>query len=367
MSPSALAGAVRNSAVARMRAAICGAGARISLRSSGLPSGIAGLVLGASAVTCTAQTSTVKLTLDFSIQGQQSPFVLAAEDGYFAREGVIVQVDRGYGSADAITKVASGAYDMAFADIGALIQFDERQNEAKAMSVFQVYDVAPMVVLSLKKTSITKPSDLAGKRIASPTGASSRVMFPLFARANGLDPSSVHWLDVTPQLREILLVQGQTDATTALITDVAGLDRLGITENDLNVMRYSDFGVALYGHCLLTTPQFADRNPDAVKKVVKGVAEAWKAAIANPDAAIAALKKREPLIEERVERARLDLVIKNAIFTERVRRDGLGAVDPERMEHSIRMIGETFKLPAVGLSSIYRADYLPPQAQLQLN
>jgi NitT/TauT family transport system substrate-binding protein len=224
-----------------------------------------------------------------------------------------------------------------------------------------------MVVLSLRKAGIAKPSDLAGKRIASPTGASSRVMFPLFARANGLDPAAVHWLDVTPQLREILLVQGQTDATTGLITDVAGLDHLGISESDLNVMRYSDFDVALYGHCLLTTPQFADRNPDAVKKVVKGAAEAWKAAIANPDTAIAALKKREPLIEERVERARLDLIIKNAILTERVRRDGLGAVDPTRMEHTIRMISETFKLPAAALSSVYRADFLPAQAELQLN
>src|SRR5947209_950948 len=328
---------------------------------------IGGLMFCALASPCGAQTPNLKLMLDFSIQGQQSPFVLAAEGGYFARAGVNVEVDRGYGSADAITKVASGAYDMAFADIGALIQFNGRQNEAKAVGVFQIYDVAPMVVLSLRKAGITKPSDLAGKRIASPTGASSRVMFPLFARANGLDPSAVHWLDVTPQLREILLVQGQTDATTALITDVAGLEHLGITQNDLNVMRYSDFGVALYGHCLLTTPQFADRNPDAVKKVVKGAAEAWKAAVANPDAAIAALKKREPLIEEKVERARLDLVIKDAILTERVRRDGLGAVDPARMAHTITMIAETFKLSALAISSIYRPDYLPPQAELQLN
>jgi len=332
---------------------------------SALMGAVAGLFLGASVLTASAQTSTVKLTLDFSIQGQQSPFVLAAEGDFFAREGVSVQVDRGYGSADAITKVASGAYDMAFADLGALIQFNGRQNEAKAVSVFQIYDMAPMVILSLKRANISKPSDLAGKRIASPSGASSRVMFPLLARANGLDPSSVHWLDVTPQLREILLVQGQTDATTALITDVAGLDHLGITENDLNVMRYSEFGVALYGHCLLTTPQFAERNPDAVRKVVEGAAEAWKAAIADPDAAIAALKKREPLIEEKVERARLDLIIKYAILTERVRQNGLGAVDPERMEHTIRMVAETFKLPAPAVSSIYRPDYLPPQPERQ--
>src|ERR1700694_4877050 len=140
---------------------------------------IAGLFLGAVVAPADAQTPVVKLILDFAIQGQQSPFVLAADGGYFARAGVNVQVDRGYGSADAITKVASGAYDMAFADIGALIQFNGKQVGPNVVSVFQVYDVAPMVILSLKKSNIIKPGDLAGKRLASPPGASSRVMFPL--------------------------------------------------------------------------------------------------------------------------------------------------------------------------------------------
>jgi NitT/TauT family transport system substrate-binding protein len=313
-----------------------------------------------------AQTPNVKFTLDFAIQGQQSPFVLAAEGGHFARAGVNVQVDRGYGSADAITKVASGAYDMAFADIGALIQFNGKQAGAKVVSVFQVYDAAPMLILSLKKSNITKPRDLAGKRLASPPGASSRVMFPLFALANGLDPASVNWIDVTPQLRETLLVQGQTDATTALVTDLAGLERLGITENDLNIMRFSDFGVGLYGHCILTTPEFAAKNPDAVKKVVKGIVEALKAAIADPAVSIAAIKKREPLVDEKVERGRLELVIKNAIVTDRVRREGLSAVDPERMKQTIEMVAKTFNIPAPDAAAIYRAEYLPPRAELQL-
>jgi len=46
-------------------------------------------------------------------------------------------------------------------------------------------------------------------------------MFPLLAAANGIDLSSIKWIDVTPQLRETLLAQGQTDATIALITDLA--------------------------------------------------------------------------------------------------------------------------------------------------
>jgi NitT/TauT family transport system substrate-binding protein len=328
--------------------------------------GIAGVIFCTLGTAGSAQTSSVKLMLDFSIQGQQSPFVLAAEGGYFARAGVNVEVDRGYGSADAITKVASRAYNMGFADIGALIQFNGKQSGAPLISVFQVYEVAPMIIVSLKKSNITKPSDLAGKRIASPPGASSRVMFPLFAAATGLDPSSVSWTDVTPQLRETLLVQGRTDAITALVTDLAGVERLGITENDLSIMRFSDFGVALYGHCILTTQEFAARNPEKVKEVIKGFAEALKAAISDPSVSIAAIKKRDPLTDENVERARLELVIKHAIVTDRVRREGLSAVNPDRMKQTIDMVAKTFNIPPVEVAAIYRPDYLPPRAELQL-
>jgi NitT/TauT family transport system substrate-binding protein len=328
--------------------------------------GFAGLIAAIFAGPAGAQTPNVKFMVDFSIQGQQSPFVLAAEGGYFARAGVNVQVDRGYGSADAITKVAGGAYDMAFADIGALIQFNGRQGGVKVISVFQVYDDAPMLVLALKKSNIAKPGDLVGKRIASPPGASSRVMFPLFARANGLDPATVNWIDVTPQLRETLLVQGQADAITTLVTDLAGLERLGITEKDLNIMRFADYGVALYGHCVLTTPEFAAKNPETVRKVVKGVAEALKAAIADPAVSIAAIKKREPLLDEKVERSRLERVITNAIVTEHVKREGLSAVDPQRLKHTIDMVATTFSIPALEPAAIYRPDYLPPRAELRL-
>ena len=331
-----------------------------------LRAGVAGLMLCALASPSCAQTPNVKLTVDFSIQGQQSPFVLAAEGGYFARAGVNVEVDRGYGSADAITKVASRAYDMAFADIGALIQFNGKQAGAQVISVLAAAGGLRRRSRRHGWRSLTKPSDLAGKRLASPPGASSRVMFPLFAAATGLDPSSVTWIDVTPQLRETLLARGQTDAITTLITDLAGIQRLGIAESDLNVMRFSDFGVAPYGHCILTTPEFAAKNPDTVKKVVKGIAEALKAAIADPSVSIAAIKKREPLIDEKLERARLELVIKDAIVTDRVRREGLSAVDPDRMKQTIEMVAKTFNIPAPDPASVYRPDFLPPRAELQL-
>jgi len=327
---------------------------------------LGGIVLAANLSSAEAQTPTVKLMLDFAVQGQQSPFVLAAEGGHFARAGVNVQVDRGYGSADAIIKVASGAYDLAFADVGALLQFNGRQASVKLVDVLQIYDVAPMVILSLKQSSIRSPADLKGKRLAAPSGSASRTMFPVFARANGLDPASVNWLDVTPQLREVLLVQRQADATTAFITDVPGLERLGVGDNDVSIMRYSDFGVRLYGNCIVTTPEFIANHADTLRKVINVVVQGWKLAIADPDLAIAAIKKRDPLIDEKVERQRLDLVIKDAVLTDHVRREGLSAVEPDRMRETIDMVAKTFNIPAVDPASVYRADFLPPRAELKM-
>ena len=131
-------------------------------------------------------------------------------------------------------------------------------------------------------------------------------------------------------------------------------------------MNFADYGVGLYGHVILTTPDFAAKNPDTVKKVVKGVAEALKAAIADPGVSIAAIKKREPLVDEKVERGRLELVIKNAIVTDHVKREGLSAVEPERLKQTIEMVAKTFNLPAIDAATIYRPDYLPPRSELRL-
>ena len=333
-----------------------------------LLSTVAGFVMSmwSISVAMSQELPTVNLALDFSIQGQQSPFILAADGGYFERAGVKVTVDRGYGSADSIGKVAAGTYDMAFADIGAMIQFNGRRQAGNLISVFQVYDDAPMVVLALKKSGISKPSDLVGKKLASPPAASSRVMFPLFAAATKLDPSTIQWLDVTPQLRETMLVQGQADASVAFITDLAGLDRLNITEQDLNVMKYADYGVNLYGHGIIVKEEYAKANPEIVKKVIKGFVEALKASITDPNLPIAAIKKRDPLVSEQVERVRLQHVIDAAIVTDHVKKEGLSSVDPARMQKTIDTVASVFKLPAMEVKSTYSAEYLPAKSDLML-
>ena len=77
----------------------------------------------AAAVPVVAQETKIKFTLDWRFEGPSALFLAAASKGYFKQEKLDVTIDSGVGSGASVTRVATGAYEMGFADISALIEF----------------------------------------------------------------------------------------------------------------------------------------------------------------------------------------------------------------------------------------------------
>jgi NitT/TauT family transport system substrate-binding protein len=101
--------------------------------------------------------------------------------------------------------------------------------------------------------------------------------------------------------------------------------------------------------------------------VTLAVARAWKASVKDPAATIAAVVRREPLLQTKVEVARLEWVLNKHVLTENVRAHGLGHLDPARMAAGIAIIKEGFGLPAVPeLSQYYDNRFLPDPSELKL-
>jgi NitT/TauT family transport system substrate-binding protein len=328
----------------------------------------AGLALAGGQAWGQAKTD-VKFVLDWAFQGPQSMFLLAEDKGHYAAANVAVKIDRGFGSADAVNKVASGAYDMGFADINSLIEFNAKNPDKALIAVMVGYDTPPLAIVTLKKTGIAKPADLEGKTLAAPVFDAAYRLFPLFTAAAKIDGTKAKWLNVKPELREPMLIKGEADAISGFyFTALLNLKAAKVAESDIVAFQYADFGVDVYGNAVIVAPAFAEKHPDAVKGFVAAVIKGAKDTLKDPKSAIAAVKKRDALIDEAVELERLQLAIARNILTENVKKDGLGGVQPARLAKNIELIAEVFKLPAKPApDKVFTDKFLPPAAERKVN
>jgi len=307
------------------------------------------------------QLTPVKFSLDWTLQGNHAIWGLALKNRDFEANGLKVTMDRGYGSGDTIVKVAAGAYDIGFTDINSLIKFNAENPDRGLIAFYQVFDKTPNSIIALAKSGIKTPADLAGKKLGAPEADSSRLMFSAFAKANKIDPSSINWTSMAPNLRETMLAQGQVDAISGFSsTSVFNLISAGVPEKDIVVLGYADNGLDLYGSALVAKPDYIAKHPDVIKGFVKASIAGTIALLKDPAAGMRAMKEIEPLYDVKLEAARLKFLMDRGVLkSPSFEQNGLGYVDPARMALTIQTNADAFKITAPAANKIYTTEYLP--------
>jgi NitT/TauT family transport system substrate-binding protein len=187
--------------------------------------------------TVNAQTTPIKFQLDWRFEGPSALFLTPAAKGYFKDAKLDVTIDAGNGSGGAVTRVASGTYDMGLADIAALTEFHANNPDApnKPVAVMMVYNNTPASVMALKKSGIKTMADLNGKKFGAPVFDAGRRSFPIFAKANKID--GVQWTSMDPPLRETMLARGDVDAITGFtFTSLLNLEARGVKADEVTVI-----------------------------------------------------------------------------------------------------------------------------------
>lgn len=134
-------------------------------------------------------------------------------------------------------------------------------------------------------------------------------------------------------------------------------------DKDFRWIFYSDAGVDLYSNGIMVSPKLAKEKPDAVKGLLKAINRAIKEAVADPDAAIALLAAREPLINKDIEKRRLIYVYSSLIDTPEARELGLGDISDARLAAAITLIADAFELPRKPApAEVFDRAFLPPKA-----
>lgn len=310
----------------------------------------------------------IKFQLDWRFEGPAALFLQSAAKGYYKAAGLDVTIDAGNGSGGTVTRVASGTYDMGFADMAALMEFHANNPDApnKPVAVMMVYNNTPAAVLALKKSGIAKVADLSGKKLGAPVFDAGRKAFPIFQKANSV--SNVTWTAMDPPLRETMLVRGDIDAITGFsFTSLLNLEARGVKPADVVVFPYADHGVKLYGNAVIASPKLIKENPAAVKAFLSAFAKGAKEVMGNPAAGIEQVKARDGIINVALETRRLQMAIDAVVASPDARKEGFGQAVPGRLALMASQVSDAFGTKSrVDPAAVWNPSMLPPAAELNI-
>jgi len=318
------------------------------------------------AAPASAETN-LKMVLNWKYQGPQGWFFLADDRGYFKAAGLDVTLDQGNGSGAPIPLVANGTYDVGFGDINALIEFAAKKPDEAPIAIYVMYNRPPFTIAVRADSAIKTPKDLEGKTLGGAAGDGALKLFPAFCKNAKIDCSKISVTNMQPNLREQMLMQGQVDGVFGYVNTIRfSAKLLGVDpDKQIRFINYGDYGMDLYSNAIIVSKKLAKDNPAALRGLLAAINHGLEDTLKDPDAAVAAVAKREPLIKIPVERERLDATLKDEMSHPEIAKIGVGNVDIDRLKRSIDILVEADGLPRTPtVGEIFTPDFLPPTSEL---
>ena len=193
---------------------------------------------------------------------------------------------------------------------------------------------------------------------------------PLFqddgSKQNAIDEIKIE--NVGFPVREPMLSSGKVQAITGFsFSSYINLASKGVSEDDISLMLMADYGLKLYGNAVIVNTDFAKAKPNIVKTFLSTTIKGMKEMIADPASTIPYVLKYNKIAKAKTETTRLKMAIRDNIVTDAVKANGIGSVDMNRLNESIKQLSETysFKTKMDG-SKVFDDSYLPDSFKRKL-
>jgi NitT/TauT family transport system substrate-binding protein len=283
----------------------------------------------------------VVFALNWFAVGDHAAYWVALDKGYYRDKGLDVELQNSKGSGDSIAKVDTGRADVGLADASVVVP--RVAQGAKIKVVGAVFDNTPLNIWTRKDTGITKPKDLEGKTLAAPPGDAQRQLFPAFARINGIDASTVKWINIEPAAKFVALSEKRADAVPDYTTGQPFWEK-AVGKDNLVRLPWYQYGVDTYSMSIFASEKTINERPKVLRDFLEASYRGWRDVMDNPKAALEIFKKRVPEID-------LSLIEPNMMLglelmkTDRYAKNGIGWMDRAKMCRTVELINTYMDVP----------------------
>ena len=277
--------------------------------------------------------------------------VMADKLGYFAEEGLELEIVPGGPNIDGVASVASGANNFASISSSPSLML-ARSAGLPIKCVAAGYQQHPFTYFSLTGNPIREPKDMIGKKIG--TQGTAQILLRALLAKNGICESDVEVIVMGGDMAA--LKSGQVDAVTGWQTNVGALSVLGDERVDMMLW---DAGIQLYANPYYTTDKMLDENGDKITAAIRAISRGWGAVHANPEAGVDALVERYPNLDKASEMKAVDLVL-GFSFNDKTAANGWGQMDRANWQAQIDTYAnlDQFSNGAPDLADIMTLDVL---------
>ena len=236
----------------------------------------------------TGQNDEVKLSLDWSTYvPYHAPFIVAEEEGIFAKHGISVTESLAAGSKDAVLAVGTNQADIAWADLSTAASSMLADLPIKAVATVQEQNASGITVL--EKTKFDSAQDVVGLRIGSTPGGSDSTLIGAFLKKNGIAKDQVEIVNLPSNGKFAALMTGKVDAISGQVYYY--VSNAALEGKTAHGKSYSEMETDTLDHGFVASDDFISDNPEAIGKFLSAYREALEATKADPASACKTLSE----------------------------------------------------------------------------
>ena len=305
--------------------------------------------------------------LNWTLYGEHAPFFVARDKGFYAAEGLEVEIQEGSGSTTVAQLVANSTSPVAYVDAATMMRGVTNGMPVKAVGV--TLQQSPMAfIYRADAARPTKISEIKGSRIAITAGDASLAIFTAFMGKLGMKLEDVQMITVSnPAAKEQAVLAKQADALLGYFMDQGPRMQLQ-TGVKMGWTRLTDLsGISTLSSAIIVNNAWAReaKNQDLLRRFLRASQRGWQYSFDNRDEAAEIFRKAAPVFTQEIAKLEVDGTM-TIIRTERTKGKPIAWSDAGDWADSQDLLEKFAKLKAQPDVNVYftnsylsEAPYLP--------